>query len=59
MASMEIQMTLATIFKRFDDSLELFETDETSLEWVDHGQTFLREHVKVKAKERKPLAGEQ
>jgi len=45
-------LILATFFTRF--SMELYETDASSMEWVDHGQARNRSYVKVMAK---PLEG--
>ena len=51
LAYMEIYLTLANIFGRFE--LELFETDEKSMEWRDHVTAVNMSNVKVRAK---PLA---
>jgi hypothetical protein len=40
-------LCLATFFARFD--MELFETDEATMDWVDHGITCLKSTVKVMA----------
>ena len=45
---MEIYMTLAVFFADFD--MELFETDEKSMEWLDHGVASNASNVKVLAK---------
>ena len=45
---MEMFLTLAVFFADFD--MELFETDEKSMEWVDHGVAFNASNVKVLAR---------
>ena len=45
---LEIYITLANIFGRLE--LELFETDEKSMEFTDRGLAVLASRVKVKAK---------
>ncbi|KAL3472381.1 cytochrome P450 [Aspergillus californicus] len=46
LAYQEIALTIFHMFGRFD--LELYETDESSLEWVDHVVAVNREPVKVR-----------
>ena len=48
LAYMETYLTLANIFGRFE--LSLFETDEKSMEWRDHGSARNASNVKVWAK---------
>ena len=45
---MEMVLTLANVFGRFE--LTLFETDEKSMEWRDHGTAMNASNVKVRAK---------
>ena len=45
---MEIYMALAVFFAEFN--MELFETDEKSMEWLDHGVASNASNVKVLAK---------
>lgn len=45
---MELHMNLAVFFAEFD--MELFETDEKSMEWLDHGVASNASNVKVLAK---------
>ena len=45
---MEIYLTLANFFGRFE--MELFETDEKSMEWREHGTAVNASNVKVRAK---------
>lgn len=44
---MEMVLTLANVFGRFE--LTLFETDEKSMEWRDHGTAMNASNVKVRA----------
>ncbi|KAL3462276.1 cytochrome P450 [Aspergillus heterothallicus] len=46
LAYQELSMTIAHVFGRFD--MELYETDVTSMEWVDNVVAVNREPVKVK-----------
>lgn len=48
LAYMELYLTLANFFGRFE--MELFETDEKSMEWLDHGAALNASSVKVRAK---------
>ena len=48
LAYMEIYMTLAVFVAGFD--MELFGTDEKSMEWLDHGVASNASNVKVLAK---------
>ena len=48
LANMELYLTLAKFFGRFE--MELFETDEKSMEWVDHGTAVKASNVKIRAK---------
>lgn len=48
LAYMELYLTLANVFGRFE--IELFETDEKSMEWLDHGAAKNASNVKVRAK---------
>ncbi|KAH8789830.1 cytochrome P450, partial [Hyaloscypha finlandica] len=45
LAYLEMYLCLATFFARFD--MELFETDEATMDWVDHGITCLKSTVNV------------
>lgn len=47
-ANMEMYLTLANFFGRFE--MELFETDEKSMEWVNKGTAQNKSNVKVRAK---------
>ncbi|RDW72768.1 cytochrome P450 [Aspergillus mulundensis] len=46
LAYQELALTISHLFSRFD--LELYETDEKSMEWVDHVVAVNKEPVKVK-----------
>ena len=48
LALMEIHLTLANFFGRFE--MELFETDEKSMEWRAHGTAVNASNVKVRAR---------
>ena len=48
LAYMELYLTLGNFFGRFE--MELFETDEKSMEWVDHGTAVNASSVKVRVK---------
>ena len=45
---MELYLTLANFFGWFE--MELFETDEKSMEWRDRGTYAPKENVRVRAK---------
>ncbi len=48
LAYMELYLTLANFFGRFE--MELFETDEKSMEWAEYGAAVNASNVKVRAK---------
>ena len=48
LAYMEMYLTLANVFGAFE--LALFDTDEKSMEWLDHGSAVNASSVKVTAK---------
>ena len=48
LAYMELYLTLANFFGRFE--MELFETDEKSMEWRENGTAKNASNVKVRAK---------
>lgn len=47
MAYLEIYLTLAVFFADFD--LTLYDTDASSMEWLDHGVASNKSNVKVHA----------
>ncbi|KAL2851906.1 cytochrome P450 [Aspergillus pseudoustus] len=49
LAYQELSMTIAQVFSRFD--MELYETDQASMEWVDNVVAVNREPVKVRVLE--------
>lgn len=51
---MEMYLTIANAFGRFE--LALFETDEKSMVWRDHGSAVNASHVKVRVKSLLPQA---
>ena len=51
MAYAELYLVLATLFGRF--AMELFEADERTMEWVDHGVVHSRGVLKVRVTPRK------
>lgn len=46
LANAEMYIILALLFSRFE--MELYETDASSVEWVDRGNAFNRSTVKVR-----------
>ncbi|KAK0509985.1 hypothetical protein JMJ35_007379 [Cladonia borealis] len=48
LAYMELYLTLANIFGRFD--MQLWETDERCMQWVDHGAAVNASNIKVRTK---------
>jgi len=48
LAYLEIYVTLAVFFADFD--LSLYETDDSSMEWLDHGVAHNKKNVKVRAR---------